>query len=1090
MDPFSVIVGTVGLLDVCTRLIIYLKDIKGSVARIDKEIEALSKDVAAVKLVTEFIDTTIKAKKERINENPDASQGNARKLWENATTILAGVTEGCQDTLTKLSTVIREMKGKGLGPRAFEDFMHVLRNQSRHEEYRQLRSDLNNSLTTLQLMLNTIQLLGIQDSPSPDKQLFVHIRKLSLTLEGLPARLKASHNLFNAAQKSAEDVLTSVSGNKHFDIPQTVSSIFTGREAQLKELQTTFFAPSSDVETRNQKRFVIYGVAGSGKTQFCCKFAQEYRKHFWGVFWINATSDERATQTFSRLAKQFGGREPNERAAKNWLSQLELPWLLIIDNVDDSSTDVGTLFPGGERGSVLITTRNPAHKVHGTVGSQYFDFGQLEGAPAADLLLKAAGRPNPWDPPTKSLALNISTVLGALPLALVYAGKAIVEGLCTLQDYVKYYTSSWQRINQALSDSGSDPDQELYLSIYSTYEMVYLALKDKKGEAAADALQLLNMFAFLNNEHIRWDMLTQAAKNPSLERQTEESGHTASNLNSKSKPWAKVIKEKGTELIGYFVLDRGPPVLPDVLRDSEARPFDEFRLRKALTELSQRSMIIHNEATDSYFMHPVVHTWVRERPEMMRKRSIKTQRRSDLAEDIPEMTRAQPEMRVGRQALWCQAAATVLSQAILLPPLGMQAADEDLRRDLLPHIEHVQERQVEIRDRISIKQRSKWLWAMQPQLSRREVLQMAKYSLVFLQAGRWKEAEELQTTVRDFVCAVRGVDHPVSIRIQLALSENYWQQGRGLEAADLQEKVLEACLMSLGPEDQKTLQVMNALAASYWLQGRYKPALELLETALGAYIKTVGPDHEDTLRTYDNLGRIHLKYWRYDKAKDLHSRALEGMKKSKALGLKHRDTLSAMENLAMTYFTIGGSLLEPAEAMINWVIKQRTERLGREHPYTLWARLNHARIRGARGYHSEAEEEIRAGLEVAERNLGDKHIGILQARARLGQLLVRQGNWTEAEEVLHDVIEKLKRMPTARMEEHPDRLLAEFYLVHCYWLQNKVEDAAILCARIIGGLTYIGGEKHPFMEHLVQTQEALKNPEKMTGSLRTTWMVL
>lgn len=750
------------------------------------------------------------------------------------------------------------------------------------------------------------------------------------------------------------------------------------------------------------------------------------------MFWINASSDERASQTFSRLAKQFGGREPNERAAKNWLSNLELPWLLIIDNADDSSTDMGTLFPEGERGYVLITTRNPAHKVHGTTGSQYFDFGQLEGGPAADLLLKAAGRPKPWDSPTKSLALSISTVLGALPLALVYAGKAIVEGLCTLQDYVKYYTSSWQRINRALSDSGSEADHTLYLSIYSTYEMVYLALKDKKGEAAADALQLLNMFAFLNNENVRWDMLTQAAKNPSLERNTEETELAATKFISKPKPWRKVLKEKGIELVEYLFPDRGPPVLPDVLRDSDSRPFDEFRLRRALTELSQRSLINHNDATDSYSMHPVVHTWVRERPEMMRERSSMTQRRSELAEEIPEMTRAQPEMRTGRQALWCQAAATLLAQAILLPPLGMQAADEDLRRDLLPHVEHVQERQAEIRDRISINQRSKWFRAVQPQLSRREVLQMAKYSVVFMQAGLWNEAEGLQTRVRDFVCAVRGLDHPVSIRIQLALSETYWQQGRGSEAADLQEKVLEGCLVSLGPEDQRTLQVMNALASSYWLLGRYKLALELLETTLGAYTKAVGPNHPDTLRTYDNLGRIHFKYWRYEKAKALHSRALEGMKRSKALGPKHRDTLTAMDNLALTYIMIGRNLLAPAEAMSNEVIQQRTERLGHEHPYTLLARLHHARIRSARGYYNEAEEEMRAGLEVAERNLSADHIGILYARARLGQLLVRRGKWTEAEDVLHDVIEKLKHTPSARNGEHPDRLLAEYYLVHCY----------------------------------------------------------
>lgn len=811
---------------------------------------------------------------------------------------------------------------------------------------------------------------------------------------------------------------------------------------------------------------------------------------FWGVFWINASSDERASQTFSRLAKQFGGREPNERAAKNWLSHLELPWLLIIDNADDTSTDMGTLFPEGERGFVLITTRNPAHKVHGTIGSQYFDFGQLESGPAADLLLKAAGRPKPCDPPTKTLAVSISTVLGALPLALVYAGKAIVEGLCTLQDYVRYYTSSWQRINRALSDSGSDADQELYLSIYSTFEMVYLALKDKKGEAAADALQLLNMFAFLNNENVRWDMLTQAARNPSLERNIEAAGLTASALKSKSNPWIKVLKEKGIELVEYVFTDRGTPVLPDVLRDSEARAFDEFRLRKALTELSQRSLIIHNDATDSYFMHPIVHTWVRERPEMVRERSSKAQRRSDLAEEIPGMTRAQPEMRTGRQALWCQAAATLLAQAILLPPLGMQAADEDLRRDFLPHVEHVQKRQAEIRDRISFRQRSKWFWPVQTQLSKGEALQMAKYSIIFMQAGLWKEAESLQTKVKDFVCAVRGLDHPAAIRIQLALSETYWQQGRGFEAADLQEKVLEACLISLGPEDQKTLQVMNALAASYWLQGRYKPALELLETALSAYIKTVGSNHDDTLRTYDNLGRIHLKYWRYELAKTLHLKAVGGMKKSKALGPNHRDTLIAMDNLAMTYFTIGGLLLEPAEEIIDDIVKQRTERLGPEHPYTLWARLNHARIRSARGFYSEAEKEIRVGLEVAERNLGVEHIGTLYARARLGQLLVRRGKYAEAEDVLDDVIEKLKHLPSARNGEHPDRLLAEFYLVHCYGLQDRVKEAADLCARIIEGLTYIGGENHPFMTHLMQTQEALQHPEKMTGSLRTTWMVL
>lgn len=159
MDPFSVIVGTVSLLDVCTRLIIYLKDIKGSVARTDREIEALTKDVAAIKLVTELIDCAVEAKKERVKNNPDASQGNTGKLWQDATTVLASVTDGCQEILTKMSILIQEMKGKVMkGSGMLDDFLHVLLKQARHEDYAGLRTDLNNSLTTLQLMLNTIQL--------------------------------------------------------------------------------------------------------------------------------------------------------------------------------------------------------------------------------------------------------------------------------------------------------------------------------------------------------------------------------------------------------------------------------------------------------------------------------------------------------------------------------------------------------------------------------------------------------------------------------------------------------------------------------------------------------------------------------------------------------------------------------------------------------------------------------------------------------------------------------------------------------------------------------------------------------------------
>lgn len=187
------------------------------------------------------------------------------------------------------------------------------------------------------------------------------------------------------------------------------------------------------------------------------------------------------------MAKRYGAREPNESAAKDWLSNLEVPWLLIIDDAasDDSGFLLKTLFPEGGQGHILITTRDESHKVHGTVGPKSFEFGNMDSEPATDLLLKAACAPKPWDVPTKESASFVTKTLGYLPLALVYAGRAIMDGLCTLQDYVRYYTTSWQRIQQARDYDDDHANQDLYMSIYSGFEIVYLALKDKRGQAAS-----------------------------------------------------------------------------------------------------------------------------------------------------------------------------------------------------------------------------------------------------------------------------------------------------------------------------------------------------------------------------------------------------------------------------------------------------------------------------------------------------------------------------------------------------------------------------------------------------------------------------
>jgi hypothetical protein len=91
------------------------------------------------------------------------------------------------------------------------------------------------------------------------------------------AALKALEDLRSVVATAAEAIKTA-STNTHFDIPQSVSTIFTGREELLAELRRLFIPRPGMIRDHMQRRFVVHGLAGSGKTQFCSKFAQDNRE--------------------------------------------------------------------------------------------------------------------------------------------------------------------------------------------------------------------------------------------------------------------------------------------------------------------------------------------------------------------------------------------------------------------------------------------------------------------------------------------------------------------------------------------------------------------------------------------------------------------------------------------------------------------------------------------------------------------------------------------------------------------------------------------------------------------------------------------
>ena len=69
-----------------------------------------------------------------------------------------------------------------------------------------------------------------------------------------------------------------------------------------------------------------------------------------------------------------------------WLQSNVEKWLLLLDNADNPDIDLHQVIPKCNHGNIIITSRNPGHRVYGP----YSLVSDLEETDAVTLLLKSA----------------------------------------------------------------------------------------------------------------------------------------------------------------------------------------------------------------------------------------------------------------------------------------------------------------------------------------------------------------------------------------------------------------------------------------------------------------------------------------------------------------------------------------------------------------------------------------------------------------------------------------------------------------------------------------------------------------------------
>jgi tetratricopeptide (TPR) repeat protein len=613
---------------------------------------------------------------------------------------------------------------------------------------------------------------------------------------------------------------------------------------------------------------------------------------FWKIFWIDATNDETidfSFQTITGYPEAAAAGVKDMASVIHWLSETDSNWLLVFDNADGKPNMISNKFPPGNRGNVLIASRNPEMKC--IVSSDAcIEVEDMEEQDAISLLLKAASLDHTSEV-LRQVSMPIVKELCYLPLAVDQAGSAIACGLCDMDDYLQMYAECCRTLLAHPSFKGAS---NYGRAVYATWEMSFSALEakaakgksDVDGQAAESAIAILQTFAFFHFDGISKDIFRRAAEAP------DARSRATSNMPSQH----------------LFRNQSGKLDLPLFLEGI-----------RMLTSYS----LINKSGSGVYSMHPLVHFWSRDRMLQSEQQARCMSARTLLTQSITFQFASQDY--AFRHTLLSH----IKANEKYGDEFGTFQTDDDVQMSRFALVfyengywdeaEKLKVDVVELRKRLLSGEHSDTL------------TNMVKLAVTYRKQGKWNEAEKLEVEVMELSKGMLGAEHPHTLTSMANLAVIYRKQGRWGEAEKLEVDVMELSKKILGAEHPDTLTSMAKLAVIYRKQGRWDKAEKLEVDVMEVCKGTLGVEHPDTLTSMAKLAVIYRKQERWNEAEKLEVDVVELRKR--ILGVEHPDTLTSMGNLAVIYRNQGR--WNEAEKLEIDALELRKRLLGAEHLDTL-----------------------------------------------------------------------------------------------------------------------------------------------------------
>ena len=587
---------------------------------------------------------------------------------------------------------------------------------------------------------------------------------------------------------------------------------------------------------------------------------------------------------------------------KKCLTNSPEPWLLILDNADDPLLDISRFFPLGNRGTIIITSRNPDIKCHAPLRSRMLR--DMETDDAITLLLRSADLLSE-DQKLRDLSLKIVQTLGHLALAVSHAGASIRQRTCSLEDYLEIYQRNREKL---LSTEPVQAGLDYRYTVYTTWGISVDSIKklarNETDSTASIAIELLTFFGFCHFDNITEGMIRSAWDNFEF---TEDHPWWASNLLR-------------------------------MIRDPQLLDWDSLGFTKAIQLLSSYSLIYVSGVGNHISLHPLVHSWIRDSlNEETHKRwwniTIST---LALAENGRSYHR-QKQLKVH-----------------LRHCIGIRQIDDLFLDDENPL------------DRVKIASKIIHVYSDRPykdavMLSKRALEYSQKFSgnesystcLLSGQLARCfnflsehqKASDLLQDKVDISVRVVGSTEFP-TLNIMSQLAWAYRRQGRKHEALELSKKRLAICEESLDESDGRYLDALNDLAWAYSDFGRHEEAVDLIEKVLAKSTEIYDEEDIDVLSLENFLAFEYSRSGQYHAALEMSQNTMK--KHLKVIGEEHFKTVYIMINIALTYGRMG----QPEEG-IPLVVKalEISPRIGLEDSllerwkgYLEWLQSENARL--------------------------------------------------------------------------------------------------------------------------------------------------